>query len=696
MKLTSAPVNSESNHKGEEFKGRLNTAKLGMFMQQLIRNYNYPELATLREWVSNAHDSHVKAGQTKPVKITLPTKLSNTLVVEDFGAGMSYEDVRDTYAVFLTSTKDQDNDGIGGFGIGGKSALALADQYTMVTVKDGLKNIFIFERSDEGGLAVKPVVKDSPTELPSGVKVSVALNNGARLDHARANRVLQGWRAEELEVVGGTFTSIFDDALEFEHGVTKSNVFTSEEKSQSGSFRVLVGPVAYEVPNSFYLERSLGFLQHFGYASAVKLNIGDVTVPSSREVIEDTKANHEAIARAAAAFEKEIQAHVDDLVKSLGSFKAAYEFANSSFATRTGLPVVHEGRNLNKISYKGKFFSASLYAQDMKLMKLSDTELSSKKVDMVVKLTKEEFELTDDTQKKYIRDTVFELWDKKRASNNTIGHYNYYARRASEFIALLTFEDDPLYEITAPVFDYAELKKTAKLPKKSSSVRYSKEERISRVGNFVNSVPVENKKDQYTYLKNSFFKDHPAFSSEEPLIAFSSGSSFDLVSFMAGLFDVRDRLVVLENKSFGRSVLSVFPKGKLFSDFLKELPEEAKDSARKKFKKARKLQEQLGLRGSDQLHIQRVLESGLLDEEAKKFLAMENVTLACTMSNALNSTESLAVKELKTILELPTYVQLPRRPKDPFAMLDLNVKTSELAAYLNWAIGRYNSDPKAW
>jgi HSP90 family molecular chaperone len=62
MKLEQVAVNNTSNFAGETFEGAIDVTKLSSILSLLIRNYNSPELATLREWVSNAHDSHKEAG----------------------------------------------------------------------------------------------------------------------------------------------------------------------------------------------------------------------------------------------------------------------------------------------------------------------------------------------------------------------------------------------------------------------------------------------------------------------------------------------------------------------------------------------------------------------------------------------------------------------------------------------------------
>ena len=80
--------------------------------------YTYKERAVLRELAANALDSHTVAGiPNTPIEITLPTQLEPTLIVKDFGTGMSLQVIQALYFTFFASDKDLTNDVIGGFGL---------------------------------------------------------------------------------------------------------------------------------------------------------------------------------------------------------------------------------------------------------------------------------------------------------------------------------------------------------------------------------------------------------------------------------------------------------------------------------------------------------------------------------------------------------------------------------------------------
>lgn len=144
----------------------------GIILDSLIRIYTNPYVAALREYLSNALDSHREAGQTRPVEVSLPTELSPMLIIEDWGTGMDSETL-DQYGQFGWSTKRDSNDDIGGFGLGSKVGLALTAQYTVRSVKDGKLSLAVIGRDADGNPEMSFITVDEDTDLPNGVKITI-------------------------------------------------------------------------------------------------------------------------------------------------------------------------------------------------------------------------------------------------------------------------------------------------------------------------------------------------------------------------------------------------------------------------------------------------------------------------------------------------------------------------------------------
>lgn len=374
MKIRNDQFKNTSDFEGRQGSATLNMDRISLFMDNMISNYNFPELAVLREWVSNAHDAHVAAGVRTPVKVTLPSQLNPTLVVQDFGAGMSSEFVEKVYLDFGSSTKWDSNAEIGGFGQGGKSALAIAPQYTMTTIHEGLKSIYIFERSPKGGVDFKNPIFEVPTDEPSGVLVQVAVDRIEEFNAVNINRVLGGWSNNDIQLsTGKQFFSIpdnstlteftmdmtdyskkgqpgFETDVRHEKGYVLDGAFDtsngskklSNELSLSWSEHVvLVGPVLYVFQPDLHSNR---VLRDYMVAS---VGIGDVSFPSSREVIEASRANRTFVGKTFEKIVDEADKILQKKADAVSDYKSALELYRSPLAeNRRDIKITYKGENI--------------------------------------------------------------------------------------------------------------------------------------------------------------------------------------------------------------------------------------------------------------------------------------------------------------------------------------------------------------
>lgn len=147
-------------------------------MAMLSGIYKDPRDATLREYLSNMYDAYVpliKAGKKfKNPILRLPSKLNPMLEFQDFGIGMDFDTVWSVYAEYGNSTKNADNDSVGGFGIGSKTAFCYnnGSAWNIVATKDGVTNYFqAFVGQD--GIPDLNHIAETREGLPNGVTVSI-------------------------------------------------------------------------------------------------------------------------------------------------------------------------------------------------------------------------------------------------------------------------------------------------------------------------------------------------------------------------------------------------------------------------------------------------------------------------------------------------------------------------------------------
>lgn len=84
----------------------------------------------------------------KPAEITLPSKFNLQFTIRDFGPGLSHRFMMDRYAKIGESTKDDDDQAVGGWGFGSKSPLAYlmrsdgAGSFTVISRFRGFRRVY--------------------------------------------------------------------------------------------------------------------------------------------------------------------------------------------------------------------------------------------------------------------------------------------------------------------------------------------------------------------------------------------------------------------------------------------------------------------------------------------------------------------------------------------------------------------------
>lgn len=135
--------------------------------------YSDPILAIIRELSTNAYDSHIAAGKPDtPIEIHFPSIYEPYFGVKDYGVGMDAETVETVFTVYFESTKNDNNDEVGGLGIGGKSPYSYTDNFTITSIKDG-KKLMYTAFVDDGGLPNIAKLGEVDTTEQNGVDIQV-------------------------------------------------------------------------------------------------------------------------------------------------------------------------------------------------------------------------------------------------------------------------------------------------------------------------------------------------------------------------------------------------------------------------------------------------------------------------------------------------------------------------------------------
>jgi len=146
-------------------------------MYSLADLYSNKEGAVTREYSTNARDAMIEAGKAdQPILVTLPSVYDRYFTVQDFGVGMSEEDLTKTYTSFGDSTKRESLSTNGMLGFGSKSAIAYTNQFTVEAVKDGLKTIAVISKKPDYSIVLK-IVSKTVVDESNGVKITIPVHN---------------------------------------------------------------------------------------------------------------------------------------------------------------------------------------------------------------------------------------------------------------------------------------------------------------------------------------------------------------------------------------------------------------------------------------------------------------------------------------------------------------------------------------
>lgn len=286
-----------SEKKFEETEGvafEINAEALEHIMSTLTNLYSDVKTAIFREYLSNARDSHVLAGCDTPVLVTLPDYTNGmTLTIQDFGVGMSLKQINKIYRKYGSSTKNTDNNAIGGFGLGGKSALAISDTFSGVSIKNGEKVTFHVEkRADNLPYLVVDNVED--TDEKNGVKITIPYK--AQISEENLPRLLSGFPKNSVKLTNSKFVfrSVWDEklyrSLKHLNGDVLGWYSSEKDLTKLGAVSMIsVGGVLYpinaeKIPGELAaLKNIVESVNRIGFTKVINLPVGSVKFTPSRE-----------------------------------------------------------------------------------------------------------------------------------------------------------------------------------------------------------------------------------------------------------------------------------------------------------------------------------------------------------------------------------------------------------------------------
>jgi hypothetical protein len=310
--------------------------------------------AILRELCANAQDSHIEAKKSHvPFEIHLPDHWDSHFWVEDFGMGLSHEDVLHLYTTYFESTRNKSNDFTGALGLGSKSPFSYTDCFSVTSTYEGVvRNYSAY--LDETGCPNITLMSEQPAETGkvNGVKVAFVTRQGDQ-DSFRTKicGVLEFF--DNYKIINPQPPQIWRQS----YGFINTNWALRERdrvKNYSGA-RIIQGPIAYPLNIKNCTDPVYKVLSQLPID--IFVNIGDLDIAASREELSYTKGTIDKILVLLAEIKDVI---VAELESSLTPCKTDWERVQQVVRTKFRNQVyqrVYE--NFSSDIFKGGFRFAS-------------------------------------------------------------------------------------------------------------------------------------------------------------------------------------------------------------------------------------------------------------------------------------------------------------------------------------------------
>jgi len=348
-------VTVDSTVQGEDVAMSIDQSALAHIMNVLTDLYADSELAVIREYSTNALDSHIEAGQTRPIEVTTPTPLRPLLTIRDYGVGLDADDIRDIYSRYGASTKRTSNDAVGMLGLGCKSALAYVDQFTLAGIKDGQRMLVSIAR-DEHGAGTMTVLEAGPTDEPDGVEIGIPTDDEYSLER-KARDFFSYWQPGLVLLNGEEPPQLSGYAVGDNYLVAdRDNSFGASGRHDGRPLTIVMGNVSYPPPDD-YEHEAVDTLPN-DKRLVVNVPIGAVHFTPSREGLQDSERTRKAIDAALADFQREVAEVVTDAITGAPDRPAA---AKALIEARAAFGK----KNVPDLQWKGEDIPTVLSAEDL-------------------------------------------------------------------------------------------------------------------------------------------------------------------------------------------------------------------------------------------------------------------------------------------------------------------------------------------
>jgi hypothetical protein len=309
--------------------------KLGAHTMMLFSDlYSDPKWAIVREYATNMLDGYTKLRALNPnakiiaPEIHLPNTLEPFIRFKDFGIGMDYDTVWNVFTSYGDSTKQDNNDEVGGLGIGSKVAFAYrgADQWVIESRYHGKRMIFNALKN-QMGIPTLQHIQTVDTDEPNGVTIQIPVARSDFYAFKQAVERLAMFYPMELSVIGNP-----------DYKKPKLDYFmrgASWGLKREGQSQVIMGNIPYpldldQLPNV----GALSFLKSNKYNAVhadLYMPVGSVGIVPSREALLYSEQTKAALSKFMDGFVEEVKVKAEKDVATATTFWEALSKLHTAY-----------------------------------------------------------------------------------------------------------------------------------------------------------------------------------------------------------------------------------------------------------------------------------------------------------------------------------------------------------------------------
>tara|TARA_R110000772_G_scaffold15512_1_gene44973 strand:- start:7518 stop:10043 length:2526 start_codon:yes stop_codon:yes gene_type:complete len=307
--------------------------------------------AVCREVASNSRDANRESGNPQtPVIINISSDGSIledgiSISFKDSGVGISPSRIDNVFLKYGSSTKRDSNNQTGGFGIGAKTPFAYTNEFLISTISEDegkrLHNVYQAVISNEGGQEVSQLllVSSSDTNESTGTEIIIPIQESDLIEFvSECTKATILWDVQPTLTVNGENelkkldTLIDGEDFKVIYGEYNANLFDSHHDGvimqiDGIPYRLnnaQVGRVDSKVSKHIDASKLFDMQTRYNYDNTHRntvlvFNTGELTMSASREEIEYTQENIDAIFEKVLSAEACIEKMIIDSFESLNT-----------------------------------------------------------------------------------------------------------------------------------------------------------------------------------------------------------------------------------------------------------------------------------------------------------------------------------------------------------------------------------------